>query len=49
MNRQVCSNFKGEILLINEENRSVLLSSGKEIKRDSVISMNKSRLAYLKT
>jgi len=29
VNAMICFNFKGEILLINEENRSVLVSSGK--------------------
>ena len=33
--------------IINEVNWNILLTSGKEIKRDSVISVNESRKAYI--
>jgi hypothetical protein len=32
--------------LINEANWNILVASGKEIKRDSTISVNESRVAY---
>jgi len=34
-------------LIINEVNWNILLTSGKEIKRDSMISVNKNRLVYI--
>ena len=33
--------------LINEVNWNILLTSGKKIKRDSIVSVNESRVAYL--
>jgi len=33
--------------IINEVNWNILLTSGKEIKRDSMISVNESRKAYI--
>jgi hypothetical protein len=33
--------------ILNEVNWNILLTSGKEIKRDSVINVNESRRAYL--
>ena len=34
--------------IINEVNWNILVTSGKEIKRDSMISVNESRTAYIK-
>jgi len=34
--------------IINEVNWNILVTSGKEIKRDSMISVNESRRAYIK-
>lgn len=33
--------------VVNEVNWNILVASGKEIKRDSMISMNESRVAYI--
>ena len=33
--------------LINEVNRNILLTLGKKIKRDSIISVNENRIAYI--
>ena len=33
--------------LINEVNRNILITSGREIKRDSITSVNESRRAYI--
>jgi len=35
--------------IINEVNWNILVTSGKEIKRDSMISVNESRTAYIKS
>ena len=34
--------------LVNEDNWNILVSSGKEIKRDSMISVNENRKVYSK-
>ena len=36
-----------EIKYINEVNWNILLTSGKQIKRDSIISVNENRVAYI--
>lgn len=39
--------FLEKSIFLNEANWNILVASGKEIKRDSTISVNESRAAYI--